>query len=287
MKQPVITFTTDFGLSDSYVAQMKGVILSLNPKALIVDISHLIPPHDIATAARVIDEAAPNFPEHTVHVVVVDPGVGTDRRRLIVQCALANQNVSDDLPRAVPRRYLLVGPDNGCLSRAAPLPTRSGVWSIEDLSVLPPYLPDKTFEGRSIFAPVAALLAAGHKPGEFGPQIEEEGAAASAIVELSEHRRLEVLEDEIIGEIQAFDSFGNALTTINARTLPPVHRTIVVQLPTGDTPVLKRESYEQIPENELGWLANSQGILEIACKRASARVTFGLTVGCVVRVPLR
>src|SRR6187402_855322 len=104
---PIITLTTDFGTTDSYVAQMKGVILSLCPQATIVDLTHDIPPCDIATAARFLKESVPLYPPGSIHAAVVDPGVGSRRRRLLIEAEVQGE------PDLAPKQVFLVGPDNG------------------------------------------------------------------------------------------------------------------------------------------------------------------------------
>src|SRR6476469_5428090 len=142
MTRPIITLTTDFGLQDHYAGTMKGVILSRCPQAQIVDITHAVPPFSLYAGAYAVDQAAPFFPPGAIHVVVVDPGVGTDRKPLLVEF----------------REQFFVAPDNGVLSL---LLTRNGGGTVREITNRELWLPrpSNTFHGRDVFAPVAAALA--------------------------------------------------------------------------------------------------------------------------------
>jgi len=152
----IITLLSDFGLKDPYVAEMKAVILSICPEASIVDISHDIEKFDIRMGAFVLASAAPYFPQSTIHIAVVDPGVGTKRRPIIVET----------------KRAFYVGPDNGLLMLSA---RKEGVRHVYDISNPHYMLPQvsRTFHGRDIFAPAAAHLAKGHPPSKFGTEIHD------------------------------------------------------------------------------------------------------------------
>ncbi|MBW1955465.1 MAG: SAM-dependent chlorinase/fluorinase [Deltaproteobacteria bacterium] len=197
MSPPVITLTTDFGLTDEFAGVMKGVILSRCPEAQVVDISHLIDPQDILQAAETLDAAYPYFPKGSVHVVVVDPGVGSDRRILA----------------AAARGHLFLGPDNGVLwpiLRDAPVDALVSV--TETAFFLTPV--SATFHGRDIFAPVAASLAGGTPL-----------AALGAPVSLEDIQRMEIpvpLPDGrhgLTGRVTAVDRFGNLITNIRREDL--------------------------------------------------------------------
>ena len=152
----MITLTSDFGLKDPYVAEMKGVILTINPKASTVDITHDVEKFNIRMAAFMLASAASYFPKGTVHLAVVDPGVGTERRAILVQTNWG----------------FLVGPDNGLLMLAA---QSQGIEHIYELSNPTLMLPkaSHTFHGRDIFAPAAAYIDIGTKPSEFGSEIDD------------------------------------------------------------------------------------------------------------------
>lgn len=209
----IITLTTDFGTIDGFVGAMKGVILSRAPDALIIDITHDIPAQSIRYGARALKEAASEFPSGTIHVAVVDPGVGSARRPLLLR--------STD--------QLFVGPDNGVLSLAARAADRG--W-ILDRPKLHRAQVSKTFHGRDIFASVAGHLAAGLDP-------EDCGSPAESWLRLTEPEPLQ-RPTEIIGKVVHVDRFGNLITnianrlvgdpagwevTLNGRSLGRIHST--------------------------------------------------------------
>ena len=164
---PIITLTTDFGLRDSFVASMKGVILGINPDVHLVDISHDIAPHDLEEAAFTVDASYRYFPKGTVHVVVVDPGVGSGRRPILV--------ATD--------RYSFIGPDNGVFSLVFQQAERLKVHQITAERYFLPN-PGPTFHGRDIFAPAAAWLTKGVSPGDFGAELEVETGSGGVDVNL-------------------------------------------------------------------------------------------------------
>lgn len=184
----LMTLTTDFGATE-YVAQMKGVILSLLPSANVVDVSHEIPPGDVRAAAYVVEVAVPAFPPESVHVVVVDPGVGTDRRALAVRFA----------------GRTLVGPDNGCLT--AFLDRAEAVHEITNSGLFLPEV-SATFHGRDIFAPVGAFLAGGGELSAVGPPLEGEPVRAP-----------DFASDGDEGVVLHVDRFGNLVTSFPAGVL--------------------------------------------------------------------
>ncbi|MFZ5830599.1 MAG: SAM hydrolase/SAM-dependent halogenase family protein, partial [Planctomycetota bacterium] len=190
----IITLTTDFGHSSPYVAAMKGVILSIHPQATVVDITHAIPAQDVRAAAVVLDDVTEYFPEGTIHVVVVDPGVGTERAILYAEVGT--------------QRYL--APDNGVLSHilsrrpaARLLLVTESKWFRQPVS--------RTFHGRDIFAPVAAHLGLGLDPSLLGPQ-----AGGPTLLPKPE---VQITPSRIHGVVQAVDSFGNLITNITAEML--------------------------------------------------------------------
>ena len=190
----IITLTTDFGNGSPYVAAMKGVILSFNPQAVIVDITHGIPAQNIRAAAVVLDDVTERFPPGTIHVVVVDPGVGT--ARAILYAEIGEQ------------RY--IAPDNGLLTFLA---ARAPVQRIVRLENRRLWLPEvsNTFHGRDIMSPVAARLSLGFDPAELGPTLEAIVRLDQAAPRVQPHR--------IDGMVQAIDSFGNLITNITADML--------------------------------------------------------------------
>ena len=264
----IITLTTDFGLADPWVGVMKGVILGLFPAARIVDLTHQIPVHDVRAAAFALLDAVQYFPPGTVHLAVVDPGVGSGRKAL----AAARDG------------QFFVGPDNGVFSGFLP-----GEYVIE-LNRPELFLPrvSHSFHGRDVFAPVAARLAAGKSLREFGSPL-----ADPVMLDLP---RAEKSGDTVRGEVVAVDRFGNLVTNIPERLLPPSPLSIEI---AGETiPGLCR-SYEDAAGGRASAkaptgrrdvparcaaLIGSAGRLEIALPRGSAAELLRVGVGAKVAV---
>ena len=253
-----ITLTTDFGAGSPYAAAMKGVILSICPAATIVDIAHDIPPQDIRRGALVLDEAAEWFPAGTIHVAVVDPGVGTDRA--IVYAEIGPQQ--------------FIAPDNGLLSRLA---ARTPPAKIIRLARPEHWLPEvsATFHGRDIMAPVAARLALGLDPDLLGPAMER-----LATLDWPEVRQRPARIDGAVIEI---DSFGNLITNITAEMLagrPTDHRLCVV-CNIYETWGIYR-AYGNRPQGTLVAVIGSAGRLELAIVGDNAARRLGIGVGAPV-----
>lgn len=250
----IITLATDFATHDWFVGTMKGVILGIAPHATIVDITHEIPPGDIRAGAFALAASHRFFPKGTVHVAVVDPGVGSERRALAVQTA----------------NYFFVGPDNGVLSLAL---AREKIKSIHQLTndefFLKPV--SRTFHGRDVFAPVAAHLSLGVPIQKLGPRLED-------FVKL-DWPRLRFRDGKIEGEIVRVDRFGNLITNIDAENLRVF----------GDKPCevfAKRKRlcpiapfYGAVRVGRPLAVLGSTGFLEIAINGASAADKFRLRVG--------
>jgi len=262
--EAIITLTTDFGLDDAYVAAMKGVILEINPGATVVDISHSIDPQNIRQGAFVFSTAYPYFPQDTVHLVVVDPGVGGPRRAIIVETNNA----------------IFVAPDNGVLSHVVQASVRKRVTK-PTLMKLPPELQafeitnpkywhhpvSSTFHGRDIFAPVAGHISLGIPLNEMGKPI-----ASVNVFPLP--RPCTDAAGNLIGHILHIDHFGNLITDITSQDLPSGKFHIEV---AGHRIASLSQSYE--PARELLALIGSSGRLEIALKDGSAARLLGLKVG--------
>lgn len=262
MHRPIITLTTDFGTRDSYVAQMKGVILGINPQVQLVDVTHDILPQDVRQAALVLDEAIDAFPAQTIHLVVVDPGVGTDRR--IVGAELGG--------------YRFVAPDNGVLSpvarRHAP---RRCVQLTESRFWRQPV--SNTFHGRDVMGPVAAHWSLGVDLAEFGPALEE------PLIELPVPlpRRI---PDGVEGEVIRVDSFGNLITNIEQGMLPdePAARNRAIVEVGSHRIAGIALSYAEHSVGALLAVVGSSGRLEIAVNQGSAADVVGLRAGTCVRL---
>lgn len=246
----LVTLTTDFGMSDGYVGAMKGVILSLAPGTRIIDIAHDIPPQDIAAAAFALAQAAPHFPPGTIHVAVVDPGVGGRRREVIL----------DD------GRHRFVGPDNGIFSLAAPH-VRSG-FHIEAPTFRAP-LVAPTFHGRDVFAPAAARLAFGAFPSEAGPRVTLEGSLGARPLLMSHGGR------QITGHVVHIDRFGNLITNIPADGLP---KQAVVRIGAVEIPVIS-VMYEDVACGQPVAYVGSLETLEVAVREGSARLVLDVDRG--------
>jgi len=251
----IITLTTDFGLRDAYVGSMKGVILSIHPHARIVDITHELPAHRILPAACLLREACPRFPPGTVHVAVVDPGVGGQRTPLLLK---------------IDNRFY-VGPDNGIFGLLmADLPLQ-GAWSLEKREHFLHPVSD-TFHGRDVFAPVAAHLAAGTPPNAFGPAAKD----PSSISFPAHHEEAGTLK----GQILWVDRFGNCMTNLSDRIVSRWARGASFTVRTASKKMAGiSTTYESTPEGEALSLINSMGYLEIACNQARADLALGLREG--------
>jgi len=256
----MITLTTDFGASSPYVAAMKGVILSINPEVRVIDISHSVPPQQVAVGSMVLDEVTRLFPPATIHVAVVDPGVGTSRPIVYVEIA--------------GRRYIC--PDNGLLDRLAERESPSKIVHVtSDRFFRSPVAP--TFHGRDIMAPVAAQLSLGLDPDELGPR-------------LTHLRRLdwpgaEKMANRIEGEVVSVDSFGNLITNISQEMLAGV--------PTDDAVAIRCDEHEtrsifatyaEQPPMTLVAVIGSNDQLELAIVDDSATIMLGVGVGAPVEV---
>jgi S-adenosylmethionine hydrolase len=268
MAHPVVTLLTDFGSADAYVGIMKGVILGISPGAQLVDLTHQVPPQDISTGARLLDEAAPHFPPGTIHLAVVDPGVGTERRPLLVSSPTAS----------------FVCPDNGLLSlvlaRAGAEADADGTaalpsnWSAVHLTN-PAYWRhpvSATFHGRDVFAPVAAHLSMGVAPEAMGTPLQRVVAFPVA------GPRWE--GDALTGAVERVDRFGNLLTNITADLLPAGATVAVAEQHIGP---VRRTYADGTPGAPLA-LVGSDGCLEVAVPQGSAAALLGVGVGAVVVV---
>ncbi|OGO50766.1 MAG: hypothetical protein A2148_03475 [Chloroflexi bacterium RBG_16_68_14] len=267
---PVITLTTDFGLADPYVAAMKGVILALNPRAVIVDVSHEVRPQRLLQAAFITQSAWPFFPGDAVHVAVVDPGVGTERRALAL----------------VTPRGRFLGPDNGVLSAAlpdearpppdqglalVPLPAGYRAFAITNRRLLREPV-SATFHGRDVFAPAAAHLSLGLRPEELGEPVE-------AMLTFPPLRARRDPDGVLRAQVVHIDRFGNVVTDVRAEDLPegPFTVELAGQLVPG--PV---RTYAEA--TGLAALVGSSGYLEVALPNGSAGEALGVDIGDAVVV---
>jgi S-adenosylmethionine hydrolase len=257
----LITLTTDFGYQDSFVGIMKGAIAAINPEARVIDLTHGIPPQDILAGALILRHSVPYFPPGTIHVVVVDPGVGGKRRPILIES----------------EGSYFVGPDNGVLSLAVAgrlnhrfVNLSNSAYHLQPTSA--------TFHGRDIFAPVAAHLSRGIPPESFGERLEE-------IVRIELPKVLH-LERRVLGEVIYIDGFGNLFTNIAPRDLTGVAaERIEIRLREISIKGLQ-PNYAAVAEGDFAALFNSWGLLEIALNRGNARKKIGAKLGDKVEVSL-
>jgi S-adenosylmethionine hydrolase len=246
MRDTLITLTTDFGTKSPYVAAMKGVILSTNSAVRLIDLSHDIPPQDIRHAAFFLAAALPHFPPETLHVIVVDPGVGTERAILYVEWGTQR----------------LLAPDNGCWT----LLRQSAVQKVIRLTnpAFRRRVVSRTFHGRDVFAPAAGNLSLGLDPINLGPIVSDWKQLHIPGVEIR--------PNEVHGEVVFVDDFGNLITNIP----PNVAGTAVI----GEVEVTQRVSaYGEAPAGTLVMLTSSFDTLEIAEVQGNAARRLGAQVG--------
>lgn len=256
MPEPLITLTTDFGDASPYVAVMKGVILSINPAARVLDLSHRIRPQDVRHAAYFLGTAVPYFPAGTVHVCVVDPGVGSERAATCAEAA----------------GQRLVGPDNGIFTHLLRSPTT--VHRLADRRFWRPHVSD-TFHGRDIFAPVAAHLSLGVGPGDLGPVHPDPVLLPT--------RPAEAVGNGWRGEVQFVDDFGNVITNIPAADVKALPVRVAIG---GGHPhhVPWVRTYAEAAPGELVCLFSSDGFFELAEVNGNAARRLGVREGAAVEL---
>ncbi|MGQ0763070.1 MAG: SAM hydrolase/SAM-dependent halogenase family protein [Acidobacteriota bacterium] len=244
----IITLLTDFGAQDYFVAAMKGVILSLNPDATIVDITHEIPPQDIQAAAFNLLACYQDFPAGTIHVAVVDPGVGSDRRAILFECA--NQ--------------FFVGPDNGLFSWISEREGKFFAWQITNEQFFQNPV-SSTFHGRDVFAPVGAALSRGAAAAEVGPPLKNIVMLAPLLPRAT--------ADAIEGSLIHIDRFGNCITNFTSKHINEERIAAGAKLIVNNKEVTSIRRFfadQSAPKNELFLLVGSAGFVEIAAHNASA-----------------
>lgn len=256
----LITLLTDFGTTDYFVAALKGVIFSVNPRARIIDITHEIPPQDIEAGAFTLLASYRAFPPKTIHVAVVDPGVGSTRRPVLVVAGL----------------HFFIGPDNGLFSYIYETEGKYQIFELTNNKFFQqPVSP--TFHGRDIFAPVAAFLSTGVKPADFGNDINDPFRLAPL-----NPRTLET--GQVEGRIIHIDRFGNCITNIAHECLSKNDEGRAQLRIKGKTIGSFRRFFsdERVSTEKLFAVWGSAGFLEIACYRESAARVLGARRGDVV-----
>ncbi|MGL6281529.1 MAG: SAM hydrolase/SAM-dependent halogenase family protein [Microcoleaceae cyanobacterium] len=261
----LITLLTDFGLDDVYVGVMKGAIARINPTLNVIDLTHQIPPQNIMAGRFALINAYPFFPAGTVHLAIVDPGVGSTRRAIALQLADG----------------FLVGPDNGLLTGVLGLLPgeiiREKIICAVELNNSDYWrtnIPSNTFHGRDIFAPVAAHLATGVDIQKLGSMIDPASLITLSLPEL------QISPSQIMGAIQYIDHFGNLVSNIPGKYVEGKNWAVTINsrlIPTGET-------YSDVAVGEILGLVGSHGWLEIAVHNGHAQTYLDLTVGVMVVV---
>lgn len=260
MKHPIITLLTDFGTKDHYVASMKGVILKINPRCRLIDITHQVSPHDVREGAFILANAYSHFPKGTIHLAVVDPGVGGARRPLLL----------------VTRNYFFVGPDNGLFTMIS---RKENINQIIMLDKKEYHLSDvsTTFHGRDIFAPVAAHLSMGVKPNVLGHKMDSwlclgfEGPLIKA--------------GKLSGEILHVDTFGNLVSNIDEGRLSQFTRgrPFVIRVKRKTIRGLKKGYWEGEKDEPMA-LFGSSGFLEISVREGNAQKVLKMKRGDKIEI---
>jgi len=257
----IITLLTDFGTEDAYAGIMKGVILSVTPSAVIIDITHHIDPQDLIRAAYVIKSSYRYFPRGTVHVMVVDPGVGSDRAIVALEI----------------NGHIFLAPDNGVLTLVTDQGKIDSLVRVENTRYfLKPV--SRTFHGRDIFAPVAAHLCGGMEIKNLGPPLDRQN-----LVHLKIDKPFISEKDRLVGTVVGFDGFGNCISNIDETCLKKIDargsgRMIVIRI--GKTSIKGvSHSYADTKPNRPLAIMGSFGYLEIALNQGNARRSLGIAKG--------
>ncbi len=256
----IVALLTDCGTDDSYVAEMKGVMLSLNPDLRFVDITHSIPPGDIRRAGYVLWRSHVRFPSGTMFLSVVDPGVGGDRKIMVLQT----------------NEHIFVAPDNGLLTLIANEQQYSA-WEVADRSMMLEKV-SATFHGRDIMAPACAQLSLGSvNPSDFGPRLQE-------IVKFKV-AGLTATASSIEGEVMSIDRFGNAITNIPSERLAKLGESANVRVFIGQETIDSiSKTYSSVKEGETVAYIGSAGLLELAINGGDFAERFAVKPGDAVRV---
>jgi S-adenosylmethionine hydrolase len=250
---PLITLLTDFGTTDSYVAEIKGVLLSAAPAAVLVDVTHLVPPGDVRAGAYILGRTWHRFPPGTVHLSVVDPGVGTSRAAFALQS----------------HGHWFVGPDNGLFTPVI----RDAEVEIVELRI--PRDASPTFHGRDLFAPAAAALAC-------GVPLQSLGRPFAGVPQRLVYTEPRYEGKSVLGEIVYVDRFGTLVTNLNTELVPPYATLEVEGLDLGPL----RRTFGDVPTGGLLAYVGSDGAVEVAVRDGSAARRLGLGVGGRVRARL-
>ena len=261
-KNRIITLLTDFGLSDVYVGVMKGTIAQINPQLNIIDITHDISPQNIAAGRFCLMNSYAYFPTETVHVAVVDPGVGSSRRPVAIQCA----------------NCFLVGPDNGLFSGVLSRESAIGCVCLTNPQYWRTSQPSSTFHGRDIFAAVGAHLATGVPLEEFGESID-----LASLVQL-QIPNCAVTATGIVGCVQYGDRFGNLITNIPEHCIKSNNWSVKIDRTSDTITIPSGETYSDSQPGDLIAIIGSDGWVEISVNGGSAQSVLKLELGAIVQL---
>jgi S-adenosylmethionine hydrolase len=255
MRNPIVTLLTDFGTKDYFVASMKGVILNINPRCCLIDISHDVFPQDIREGAFILANAFSYFPKGTIHLAVVDPGVGSERKPILIET----------------KNYFFLGPDNGLLTLATKQDEVRRVIKLTNKKYFLPYI-SSTFHGRDIFSPVAGYLSLGLRPETFGEEIKD-------WVKL-DYKEPNIKGDKLFGEIIHIDHFGNLITNINRERFIYFTKSYNFNIKIKGKKVSGIKSgYWEGEKGEIIALFGSCGMLELSIKNESAQNKLKVKIG--------
>ncbi|NIM44785.1 MAG: hypothetical protein GTN80_03025 [Nitrososphaeria archaeon] len=264
LDKPIIALLTDLGVADGYVGAIKGVILEINPDAVVVDVAHCVMRHEVREAAYVLASTAPYFPSGTIFLCVVDPGVGTERQIILMETEAG--------------RYY-IGPDNGLFTHIG---EREGVKRLFEVSNTEYMLREvsQTFHGRDVMASAAAFLAKGVKPGEFGPELTE-------YVRLSiEAARIE--DQRIRGEVLYVDGFGNIVTNIPRELLRSLGLAegmkLRVCIGSFEKPIALCKAYAEVGVGSLLAIVGSADLLEVSVNQGNAAERLKAKTGMKLKI---
>jgi S-adenosylmethionine hydrolase len=251
MPRSIITLTTDFGLRDPYVAEMKAVISRICPNAMIIDITHGIEKFNIRMGAYVLASASSYFPKGTIHIAVVDPGVGTKRRPLLIQT----------------KDNFYIGPDNGVMTLAAKSQGIKHIYEIANRRLMLPKV-SNTFHGRDIFAPAAAHLTNGTSPAEFGPKVSK--------IVTPDFARIIKKKNVLVGEVLHIDNFGNIITNFSGKELETmgIKKTVNIKLGNAKLQLTLCKAYAEVKTQEPLAIIGSHNFLEISINQGNAAEWF-------------
>ena len=260
----IITLITDFGIEDAYVGVMKGVALSINPAASFVDITHHISPQDIVQAAYIIKTSYPYFPEGTVHIIVVDPGVGSERAIIALEM----------------KGQFFLAPDNGVLTLLLDEGKIDALVRVEDKRYFLNTI-SQTFHGRDIFAPIGAHISKGIKIKEMGPPLERQ-----ELIQLNIQKPYISKQGELVGTVVAVDHFGNIATNIDERCLKKLYKKNQVkklEILIGKNRIKGlSDSYSSVKHHHPLAIIGSFGYLEIALNQGNAGRYFKVKKGDMI-----